>query len=358
MDLSSESNFFVTYFKGSFDGNGLTVSGQHVSESINSTIGLFGVLQSSHIHNLNVAQFDLLSCDYTGGLAGSCYNSNINDCNTIGIIDGRNTGGFIGRIEDSEIRYCSTESTVSGSYRSGGFTSMSSRSIISDCYSLANVSNAILSAGFVGESNDDISISNSYCAGTINMNGRQYGGFSLFCYDEITNCFWNDDISGNSNYSSGTPISTAEMQDINTFLLSGWDFIGEEENGSQDIWNINPRLNNGYPFLTHIATDIADDETIQELKPQTKLLGNYPNPFNPETTIKFSLAEDENVRIDIYNIKGQLVNTIVNEQLKAGDNVIVWSGKDVHNKPTASGVYFYRLKTKDKTFVRKMMLMK
>jgi flagellar hook assembly protein FlgD len=90
----------------------------------------------------------------------------------------------------------------------------------------------------------------------------------------------------------------------------------------------------------------------------TKLSGNYPNPFNPETTINFSTKEDGNVRIDIYNIKGQRVTTLVNEHMKADNHKVVWTGKDNSGRQVSSGVYFYKMKAGKYTSTKKMILMK
>ncbi len=90
----------------------------------------------------------------------------------------------------------------------------------------------------------------------------------------------------------------------------------------------------------------------------TALMNNYPNPFNPTTTIKFSLAKKAQVRLDVYNIRGQKVKTLVNDSMDAGAHQIVWNGDDDAGKTAASGVYFYRLKTGGYNSVRKMLLIK
>ncbi len=90
----------------------------------------------------------------------------------------------------------------------------------------------------------------------------------------------------------------------------------------------------------------------------TSLEGNYPNPFNPTTTINYNIANETDVKLDIYNIKGQRVTTLVNEHHEPGYHSVIWNGKDRNNKSVASGVYFYRLKTNDKVLTKKMMLLK
>ena len=90
----------------------------------------------------------------------------------------------------------------------------------------------------------------------------------------------------------------------------------------------------------------------------TSLDGNYPNPFNPTTTIKFGLHEVQVVSLNVYNIKGEKVRTLVSGELEAGYHSIVWDGRDESGKPAASGVYFYKMKADKFLQTKKMILMK
>jgi flagellar hook capping protein FlgD len=90
----------------------------------------------------------------------------------------------------------------------------------------------------------------------------------------------------------------------------------------------------------------------------TSLAGNYPNPFNPATMIKFGLHEDQFVKIDIYNLKGQKIKQLINEQLPAGQHSVVWKGTDDSGKAVSSGVYLYKMHSGNYTKTRKMILLK
>ncbi|MCK4312625.1 MAG: T9SS type A sorting domain-containing protein, partial [Candidatus Cloacimonetes bacterium] len=90
----------------------------------------------------------------------------------------------------------------------------------------------------------------------------------------------------------------------------------------------------------------------------TELRNNYPNPFNPETTIEYSLKEPGNISLEIYNIRGQKVRTLVNEFREVGYHSVIWNGKDSNGKPVSSGLYFYRMKMTDYSQLRKMLLLK
>ena len=85
---------------------------------------------------------------------------------------------------------------------------------------------------------------------------------------------------------------------------------------------------------------------------------NYPNPFNPVTTIAYSLPEDSQISISIFNIKGQEVKTLLSGIQPAGNYNITWNGKDESGKDVTSGIYFYKLKTNGKELTRKMLMLK
>jgi hypothetical protein len=111
------------------------------------------------------------------------------------------------------------------------------------------------------------------------------------------------------------------------------------------------------PFEPEVSTD--DMSAIPSI---IKLYGNYPNPFNPNTTINYSLNKDSKVTIEIYNIKGQKVRTLVNKKQFAGYHTVMWNGKDNSGKIAASGLYFYKMVSEgnngDYTSTKKMILLK
>ncbi len=100
----------------------------------------------------------------------------------------------------------------------------------------------------------------------------------------------------------------------------------------------------------------ADDDIVMPLI--TKLHANYPNPFNPETTISFSLAEASEVTIEIFNIRGQRVVKLFDEYKEAGIHRVIWNSRDSSGRTVGSGVYFYRMKTKDYLETERMILIK
>jgi len=87
-------------------------------------------------------------------------------------------------------------------------------------------------------------------------------------------------------------------------------------------------------------------------------LSNYPNPFNPITTIEFSIQHDSHIELSIYNIKGQKVITLINEQMQEGIHTKIWFGVNENNKHVSSGIYFCEIKAGEKDSVKRMILLK
>jgi len=112
---------------------------------------------------------------------------------------------------------------------------------------------------------------------------------------------------------------------------------------------------NKYPYFEVKFTT----NDVENIVPMEYTLGqNYPNPFNPSTILSYSLPQAAKVRLDIYNLKGQLVKTLVNTHQEAGQHNAVWNGKDMNNRSVASGVYLYRLSNPNKTITKRMLLVK
>lgn len=114
------------------------------------------------------------------------------------------------------------------------------------------------------------------------------------------------------------------------------------------------QLMNDLLFDDGVNENNQSSQVIKEIN----LFQNYPNPANPSTTISFSLPEDSNIELSIFNVKGQKVKTLKKEYLSKGTHNIIWEGNDSNNNKVASGIYFYKLITKGQTYTKKMILMK
>ena len=106
------------------------------------------------------------------------------------------------------------------------------------------------------------------------------------------------------------------------------------------------------------VTCVAPSSANNGITSVTSLLGNYPNPFNPTTKISYSLKTSGPCILHVYNIKGEKVRTLVDEDQQAGLHFSLWNGTDDTGRPVSSGVYFYRLNAGNYTASRKMILMK
>jgi len=158
--------------------------------------------------------------------------------------------------------------------------------------------------------------------------------------DEVGNEEWNQTFGGNE-WDRGSAIQqTAD----GGFVIAG--STSSYGLGGSDFWLI--RLDQ--------EISIADNAIVESL---ILNLSNYPNPFNPTTTISFSIPEESNVKLSIYNIKGQKIKSLLNDQITSGEHSIVWNGEDDSGKKVSSGVYLYKLNVNGKTeAVRKCLLLK
>jgi len=110
---------------------------------------------------------------------------------------------------------------------------------------------------------------------------------------------------------------------------------------------------NPYYFLA-----ISDPQNCTSVSPVVELKQNYTNPFNPTTNISYDLPEDGDVRLSVYNLKGQLVKQLLNKRDSLGPHTVVWDGTDSRGNKCSSGVYYYRLTTNGKSVSKKMLMLK
>ena len=194
--------------------------------------------------------------------------------------------------------------------------------------------------------------------GAYEYNSFYIGGINGYVYDSVTglpvDCVKIEifgklpefsDTLGCFQYPSGSGTYTVRA--------SRWDY--------QDLIIPNVQVAQGEDIILNIPlvrTNVANDDNTQSPEPADFGLTNYPNPFNPDTTIRFSVPSEGRVTVTIYNIKGQRVKQLLNEQVVAGRYAVVWDGIDHTGNPCSSVVYFYKLRTNSKTLVRKMLMLK
>lgn len=144
------------------------------------------------------------------------------------------------------------------------------------------------------------------------------------------------------------PVSILRGPYIDLRMLS-YPFVILEESGAQCEFGLDDIYWDGG------STDIIHD-TIPPVGFELK--ANYPNPFNPNTTISFNLKEASEISLEIYNVYGQRIKVLSSGSYRAGENSVSWDGTDSGNRPVASGIYFYQLRTPKGLDTRKCVLLK
>jgi len=148
-----------------------------------------------------------------------------------------------------------------------------------------------------------------------------------------------------------SPCIDAGTTDFSIFTIPDWyEFPTYDLSGNSRIYGDQVDLG---AYEWQGQTGINDPVTAPVFS-----LRNYPNPFNPETTITYSLPEATKMRLDIYNLKGQLVKTLVNEAKAAGKYSVIWKGTDDRHHPVSSGIYIYKMSAGKYNSTRRMILMK
>jgi hypothetical protein len=147
------------------------------------------------------------------------------------------------------------------------------------------------------------------------------------------------------------PLDSSPLVNAGTILIPGVAIPEHDLAG-------NPRImDNCIDIGAYERGPWGSNDTADELC-GTHHLNVYPNPFNPETTIKFNLPAADYVQLIIYNLKGEKIAVIIDQPLSAGEHEFIWEGKTDQNRTAASGVYFCRLQTSNNTQTTKIILLK
>lgn len=164
--------------------------------------------------------------------------------------------------------------------------------------------------------------------------------------DGVINIF---DVLGCVNKALGKELMLAGVASNN---LSRFDMVGLEK----DLKN----LGADEALISDVKELLSQAGMRSRLPKVFSLSQNYPNPFNPSTAINYSIPEGEKVRVrlEIYNLRGQLVKVIVGEDREAGEYRVHWDGRDERGGQVPSGVYFYRIRAGKYSNVRKMILLR
>ena len=146
---------------------------------------------------------------------------------------------------------------------------------------------------------------------------------------------------------------------VDEYLIESIAYLNFNDS-SDSLFIYTSSSTHSYSILNIESMEFSGELSLADLQKLTSfsLNQNYPNPFNPVTMIRFEIDEPGMVRVDILNLKGQLVNTLVNKYLTAGEHQIRWDGKTINDSHAGSGLYIYRVSINDKQMSRQMIMLK
>ena len=291
-------------FSGVFDGNDHIIRSAVIDLPASDYVGLFGALGSGgDIRDLGVEDVNITGDDYVGGLVGrnygtltSCYATGqvtcygygwhvgglvgfnygmVTACYATGHVTGYDSvGGLVGR-NYGTLTSCYATGQVTGTDDSVGGLVGRNDGTLTSCYTTGQATGEVSVGGLVGE--NDGTLTSCYATGQVTgddgvggLVGTNYKGTLTSCYatghvtgigyfvgglvgcnwyGTVSACFWDTQTSRLRYSDGGQARTTAQMQDINTFLDAGWDFVGESANGTEDIWKM-IRPGEDYPRLS------------------------------------------------------------------------------------------------------------
>lgn len=239
----TQTGFQGPVFTGVFDGNGHIFQNVEINQPDSDYVGLFGYLSSGgQVKNLGMTDANIQGRSHVGSLCADNEGGTISECYSTGEVRGDNyVGGLCGSISNSSINQSYSICKVTGHCSVGGLCGS-----VFDC--------SVYPYG----------IANCYAAGAVNGDCN-VGGLVGEVYNSsgaILASFWDEETSGQATSEGGTSKTTAQMQDIQTYLSAGWDFSGEIANGTEDFWFIYngqnyPRLRCMYRHLPDLNKDIV-----------------------------------------------------------------------------------------------------
>ena len=264
----------IPFFSGWLDGNGFEICNLTVSGA--GDLGLFGRIErGGEVRHLGITDANVMgigdrvggfvginagivnTCfcdgkvsgrDAVGGFAGINSGSMI-QCYSLGVTSGKNRVGKLVGENAGPVHACFSSGTVAGLGFVGGITGENISSI-SNCYTDCQVSGTDWVAGLVGTNRPQSKIYHCYSAAQVST-GKHFG-FALVGPNNsgtLAQCFWDKDQSPHAfgSKDEGSGLTTVQMQDVNTYVKAGWDFKGETDNGTKDIWSMPEQ---GYPRLS------------------------------------------------------------------------------------------------------------
>jgi len=313
------------------------------------TPGVFSVLKWDGSHLIYRSRSNLYSLKYQDGVFIPTWSINNNDnypnkysyaiYNNYLYEHNTDTGVIVYEYDEEELNQINSLTIP--------FNNSSSRAfLVGDILTIADK--------IVDISYDPISLSHRYNLNqtTVGSGAVKYNDYFIYCGNEkiFENGVLVDYERGVSIYKLIDDIPVRVGQ-----IASGWaGSVRVLPGGTADNFDLLVYHNNYYAIYSCQATPNGD----LEISPVTLNASNYPNPFNPETTISYDISKQGKVSVDIFNLKGQKVKSLLNEIQEAGQHKIIWQGDNEAGKKVSSGTYFFKVKSGEEEIVKKMLLMK
>lgn len=318
--------------------------------------GLFGYICWSYTTNL-YTHAEVSGSNYVGGLAGTSHETSFWYCYVAGAITatGAYSGAFIGLgYETTSSPYCYSNREITG-FSYGSTTEEMTYPYADNVY--------------VNWDFENIWVEDVYM---FHNDGYPYLSWQTFYFefippaslfavagDEMVELYWQTppdslrSVLGYNVYRDDEQIND-ELLDVTEYL--DIDVI----NKVTYRYHVTAVYDEGEsePSNRVLATPFSSSCEPEIIPFRTKLLGNYPNPFNPETRINFYLDKGERVKVEVFNIGGQKITTLIDNMLEQGEYSVIWSPRTAGGSDLPSGVYLYRLQTGDYDKTRKMLYLK
>jgi len=360
------------YFTGSYDGQGHTIDSLFINRSSTDYIGFFGWASGATIINLGVTDVNITGRTYVGGLVG--YNNS-----------------------SSTVSNSYSTGSVSGSTKVGGLVGYNSSSTVSSSFWNITTSGQALSAGGTGKTIAEMKNLATFTDETTVGLATAWDFETNPNDDDANNNYW--DIDGTSTINNGYPyLSWEDGEDVSlpveltSFTATAGDgkvtlkWVTESEienlgfnmyrslNSNRQYTIINNQLIQGagnsssrheyeyvdrdvtngikywykledvdYSGNTELHGPISATPVKRAAPKEFRLYPNYPNPFNPITTISYDLPKDGYVELVVYNMRGEKVATLMQGNQEAGSYRLNWDGTSQSGDMVASGIYFLRI---------------
>ena len=293
-------------FRGSYDGQGYSISNLTINRPTERRIGLFGATNHATIKNLKIINADITG-EMAGTIIGRAYGNNtIKNCYATGSVTSKDTytGGLVAWFAYSDMVNCISNVTVSGTSYTGGLVGHLQGSNITQSYNLGDISPSSAAwnekmGGIAGAANSNSAIDNCYSAGSIS-GGTEIGGIVSIIVDnsQVSNSYWDTQASGTSVSAGGNGLTTSEMQGNNAEAeMNGFNF----DNVWATVDNSHPdATGDGYPVLKildryvqlELQGLLVNDNLILLISPEIAGTSSGQGQYNAGEDINVSASEN------------------------------------------------------------------